>query len=59
MREVSGTREDPTRQGTRPPPLPTDREGFRERGEGDLGELERGLVVRVGWRLTYRSFGVL
>ena len=37
---------NPTKE-TRPP-LPTDREGFRVRGEGDLDELERGTGGQ-GW----------
>ncbi len=48
------------REKTQPtrPPLPTDREGFRERGEGDLGELERGTGGQGWvWRLTERGLG--
>ena len=33
----------PTKTTTR------DREGFRERGEGDLGELERGIGLWEEW----------
>ena len=52
----SGTREDPTRpKGTRPPP-PTDREGFRKRGEGDLDELEKETGGQEVWRLTDQEF---
>jgi hypothetical protein len=45
--ESQGREKTQPDQGTRPP-LPTDREGFRVRGEGDLDELERGTGGR-GW----------
>ena len=55
-RGESGTREGPTRPKEPDPPLPTDREGFREDGERDLDGLER----RTGgqgwvWRLSERG----
>ena len=50
--------ERPTRPREPDPHSQPDREGFRERGEGDLGELERGTGGQGWvWRLTEGGLG--
>ena len=57
MRESEDERRPNPTKGTRPP-LTTDREGFRVRGEGDLDGLERGTGGQDWvWRLTGRGSG--